>query len=263
MISLPFVGSFFSLLDPAYPWYNRAMRLDKLLGQAGYGSRNQVKKLIRSWQVYVDGVLAERDNLNVDASLQTITVSGKELEHSQEVYYLMNKPAGVVSARKDKEHQTVIDLIKTEDQREGLYPVGRLDRDTEGLVLITNNGPLGFALLHPRYHVAKTYYVEVNDVLGPDAPAFFASGVVFEDGTVCKPAQLEILSSASDKSCARITISEGKFHQVKKMFLAYGVKVTYLKRISFGDFVLDEKLPRGSYRPLTEKEKTILKRYLN
>lgn len=239
------------------------MRLDKLLGQAGYGSRNQVKKLIRSRQVYVDGVLAERDNLNVDASLQTITVSGKELEHSPEVYYLMNKSSGVVSARRDREHQTVIDLIKPEDQREGLYPVGRLDRDTEGLVLITNNGPLGFALLHPRYHVAKTYYVEVNDALGPDAPAFFKSGVVFEDGTVCKPAQLEILSSASDKSCARITISEGKFHQVKKMFLAYGVKVTYLKRISFGDFVLDEKLPRGSYRPLTEKEKTILKRYLN
>ena len=118
-------------------------------------------------------------------------------------------------------------------------------------------------MLHPCYHVAKTYYVEVNDVLGPDAPAFFESGVVFEDGTICKPAQLEILSSASDKSCARVTISEGKFHQVKKMFLAYGVKVTYLKRISFGDFVLDEKLPRGSYRPLTEEEKRILKRYLN
>ena len=243
---------FFSLLDQAYPWYNRVMRLDKLLGQAGYGSRNQVKKLIRSRQVYVDGILAEQDNLNVDASLQTITVSGKELEHAPEVYYLMNKPAGVVSARRDK----------PEDQREGLYPVGRLDRDTEGLVLITNNGPLGFALLHPRYHVAKTYYVEVNDVLGPDAPAFFESGVVFEDGTVCQSAQLEVLSSASDKSCARITISEGKFHQVKKMFLAYGVKVTYLKRISFGEFKLDEGMAVGSYRTLTEAEKAILRTYL-
>ena len=229
------------------------MRLDKLLGQSGYGSRNQVKKLIRSRQVYVDGVLADRDNLNVDASLQTIMVSGKELEHA---------PSGVVSARKDKEHQTVIDLIRPEDRREGLYPVGRLDRDTEGLVLITNNGPLGFAMLHPRYHVAKTYYVEVNDILGPDAPAFFESGVVFEDGTVCKSAQLEVLSSASDKSCARVTISEGKFHQVKKMFLAYGVKVTYLKRISFGEFKLDEGMAVGSYRTLTEAEKTILRTYL-
>ena len=208
------------------------MRLDKLLGQSGYGSRNQVKKLIRSRQVYVDGVLADRDNFNVDASLQTIMVSGKELEHAPEVYYLMNKPSGVVSARKDKEHQTVIDLIRPEDQREGLYPV------------------------------AKTYYVEVNDILGPDAPAFFESGVVFEDGTVCQSAQLEILSSASDKSCARITISEGKFHQVKKMFLAYGVKVTYLKRISFGEFKLDEGMAVGSYRTLTEAEKTILRTYL-
>ncbi len=174
------------------------MRLDKLLGQAGYGSRNQVKKLIRSRQVYVDGILADRDNLNVDASL----------------------------------------------------------------VLITNNGPLGFAMLHPRYHVAKTYYVEVNDVLEPDAPAFFESGVVFEDGTVCKSAQLEILSSASDKSSAYITISEGKYHQVKKMFLAYGVKVTYLKRISFGAFTLDEGIAVGSYRALTEAEKVILRTYL-
>ena len=242
------MSSFFSLLDDAYPWYNKVMRLDKLLGQAGYGSRNQVKKLIRSRQVYVDGILADRDNLNVDASLQTITVSGKELEHTPEVYYLMIKPA--------------IDLIKPEDQRDGLYPVGRLDRDTEGLVLITNNGPLGFAMLHPRYHVAKTYYVEVNDVLGPDAPAFFESGVVFEDGTVCKSAQLEILSSARDKSSAHITISEGKFHQVKKMFLAYGVKVTYLKRISFGEFKLDEGIAVGSYRALTEAEKVILRTYL-
>ena len=235
------------------------MRLDKLLGQAGYGSRNQVKKLIRSRQVYVDGVLVDRDNLNVDASLQSITVSGKELEHAPEVYYLMNKPSGVVSARKDKEHQTVIDLIRSEDQREGLYPVGRLDRDTEGLVLITNNGPLGFAMLHPRYHVAKTYYVEVNDILGPDAPAFFESGVVFEDGTICKSAQLEILSSASDKSCARITISEGKFHQVKRMMKMLGCEVTYLKRLSIGELVLDENLKLGEYRYLTEQELKKLK----
>ena len=230
------------------------MRLDKLLGQSGYGSRNQVKKLIRSRQVYVDGVLADRDNLNVDASLQTIMVSGKELEHAPEVYYLMNKPSGVVSARKDKEHQTVIDLIRPEDRREGLYPVGRLDRDTEGLVLITNNGPLGFAMLHPRYHVAKTSYVEVNDILGPDAPAFFESGVVFEDGTVCKSAQLEVLSSASDKSCARVTISEGKFHQVKKMVEVCGKEVIYLKRLSIRNLELDRSLALGDFRELSNEE---------
>ncbi len=129
------------------------MRLDKLLGQAGFGSRNQVKKLIRSRQVYVDGRLAEADNLNVEPSLQEITVSGKQVTLSTEKYFILNKPSGVVSAVSDKEHQTVIDLIAEADRVPKLYPVGRLDRDTEGLLLITNNGPLGFRMLHPKYHL--------------------------------------------------------------------------------------------------------------
>ncbi|MCO4676047.1 ribosomal small subunit pseudouridine synthaseA [Streptococcus infantarius subsp. infantarius] len=149
------------------------MRLDKLLGQAGFGSRNQVKKLIRSRQVYVDGRLAEADNLNVEPSLQEIMVSGKRLEQSTEKYFILNKPAGVVSAVSDKEHQTVIDLIAEADRVPRLYPVGRLDRDTEGLLLITNNGPLGFRMLHPKYHVTKTYYVEVNGLLAEDCASLF------------------------------------------------------------------------------------------
>ncbi|MGT2907821.1 pseudouridine synthase [Streptococcus dentiloxodontae] len=237
------------------------MRLDKLLGQAGFGSRGQVKKLIRSRQVRVDNEVAAADSLNVDPNLQLITVSGKEISYSPDVYYILNKPAGVVSAVSDKNHRTAIDLIAEADRAEGLYPVGRLDRDTEGLVLITNNGPLGFRLLHPKHHVDKTYYVEVNDELGFDAPAFFENGIAFLDGSVCKPAKLEIISSSSEVSRAYITISEGKFHQVKKMFLAYGVKVTYLKRISFGPFKLGD-LPVGTYRELTEQEKEALKRYL-
>ncbi len=237
------------------------MRLDKLLGQAGYGSRNQVKKLIRSHQVRVDGQLATTDNLNVDPSLQTITISGKKLSYSPDVYYILNKPNGVVSAVRDDQHQTVIDLIDAPDRKSGLYPVGRLDRDTEGLVLITNNGPLGFRLLHPKHHVDKTYYVEVNDQLHADAPAFFENGIRFLDGTICKPAKLDIISSSPQVSCAHITISEGKFHQVKKMFLAYGVKVTYLKRITFGPFQLGD-LAIGDYRELTEKEKERLKEFL-
>ncbi|MGT2750960.1 pseudouridine synthase [Streptococcus orisasini] len=238
------------------------MRLDKLLAQAGFGSRGQVKKLIRSRQVRVDGRLATADNLIVAPSLQTITVSGKQLSYSSDAYYILNKPAGVVSAGRDEQHQTVLDLIELNDRRTGLYPVGRLDRDTEGLVLITNNGPLGFRLLHPRYHVDKTYYVEVNDELRPDAPAFFENGIAFLDGIVCKPAKLQIISSSSEISCAYITISEGKFHQVKKMFLAYGVKVTYLRRVSFGPFDLGD-LPEGAYRELTEEEKKDLKDYLD
>lgn len=238
------------------------MRLDKLLGQAGFGSRGQVKKLIRSQQVRVDGVLATADSLNVDPNLQTLTVFGKPLSYLPEVYYILNKPAGVVSAVRDQQHETVIDLIAVVDRREGLYPVGRLDRDTEGLILITNNGPLGFRLLHPKYHVDKTYYVEVNGDLGIDAIAFFDNGIAFLDCTVCKPAKLQIISSNSEVSRAYITITEGKFHQVKKMFLAYGVKVTYLKRISFGPFELGD-LPVGEYRELTAEEKNSLRNYLN
>ncbi|EMB87713.1 rRNA pseudouridine synthase [Streptococcus mutans] len=238
------------------------MRLDKLLGQAGFGSRGQVKKFIRSQQVRVDDELARTGNQNVDPSLQTITVSGKQLSYSPHVYYILNKPAGLVSVVRDQHYRTVIDLITVVDRREGLYPVGRLDRDTEGLVLITNNGPLGFCLLHPKYHVDKTYYVEVNGELGIDAIAFFDNGIAFLDGTVCKPAKLQIISSSSEVSRAYITITEGKFHQVKKMFLAYGVKVTYLKRISFGPFELGD-LPVGEYRELTAEEKNSLRNYLN
>ena len=238
------------------------MRLDKLLGQAGFGSRNQVKKLIRSRQVYVDGRLAEADNLNVETSLQKITVSGKQVKQSSEKYFLLNKPAGVVSAVSDKEHQTVIDLIKEADRVPQLYPVGRLDRSTEGLLLVTNNGPLGYRMLHPKYHVAKTYYVEVNAFLADDAPAFFENGVSFDDGTICKSAKLELITASTEKSSAYVTISEGKFHQIKKMFLAYGVKVTYLKRLTFGEFQLGD-LPSGQYRELTSTEKEILKNYLD
>lgn len=237
------------------------MRLDKLLGQAGFGSRNQVKKLIRSRQVYVDGRLAEADNLNVEPSLQKITVSGKQVKQSSEKYFLLNKPAGVVSVVSDKEHQTVIDLIKGADRVPKLYPVGRLDRSTEGLLLITNNGPLGYRMLHPKDHVAKTYYVEVNAFLADDAPAFFENGVSFDGGTICKPAKLEIITASTETSSAYVTISEGKFHQIKKMFLAYGVKVTYLKRLTFGEFQLGD-LPSGQYRELTSTEKEILKNYL-
>ena len=238
------------------------MRLDKLLGRAGYGSRNQVKKLIRSQQVVIDGEVATRDNLNVDVSLQDITVSGQKLSHSPQKYFLLNKPSGYVTAIRDSQHPTVMDCLVPEDRIEGLYPLGRLDRDTEGLLLLTNNGPLGYRMLHPRHHVTKTYYVEVNAALEDDAKAFFDNGIAFHDGTICKPADLEIISSSPSLSSAHITISEGKFHQVKKMFLAYGVKVTYLKRIAFGQLSLGD-LAIGDYRELTEIEKNYLKAYLD
>ncbi|HFU7319704.1 TPA: 16S rRNA pseudouridine(516) synthase [Streptococcus agalactiae] len=240
------------------------MRLDKLLGQAGFGSRNQVKKLICSRQVSVDGQIVTKDNVIVDSGLQSIFVGKERVCLKESSYYLLYKPSGVVSAVRDSEHKTVIDLISEKDKVEGLYPIGRLDRDTEGLLIITNNGPLGYRMLHPKHHVAKTYYVEVNGFLERDAITFFEEGVVvFDDGTKCKPAELTIDTANNDKSTARITITEGKFHQVKKMFLAYGVKVIYLRRISFGDLRLDMNLKPGQYRRLRDSEAAILKRYLD
>lgn len=238
------------------------MRLDHFLGEAGQGSRNQIKRLLKSQQVRIDGEVETNPAAIVDSGLQEIEVSGKRIAIKSHCYYMLNKPAGVVTAVTDKEHQTVLDCIHPEDRTEGLYPIGRLDRDTEGLVLITDNGPLGFRMLHPQYHVSKTYYVEAKGPLENDAVAFFENGVTFLDGRICKPAILEIFSSESEKSCAKLTISEGKFHQVKKMFLAYGVKVTYLKRISFGQFHLEDDLPAGHYRELTLEEKKVLKSYL-
>lgn len=237
------------------------MRLDKLLGQEGFGSRNQVKKLIRSRQVRVDGVIVSKDSLNVDPSLQEVLVAGRRLR-SGSVYYLLHKPAGLVTARTDAQHQTVLDLLASTDRRPNLYPIGRLDRDTTGLILVTDNGPLGYRLLHPSRHVTKTYEVTVNGLLKADAVDFFREGVSFLDGTVCQPAQLELISSSQSQSRALLTLSEGKFHQVKKMFLAYGLKVIQLKRIAFAGFHLGD-LPEGAYRPLSQSEKENLKAFLD
>lgn len=234
------------------------MRLDKLLEKADVGSRTQVKKLIKSNDVLIDGIPASAGNQIVDTGLQSIIVCGKKIRGYDEVYYMLHKPSGVVTARSDAQFVTVIDLVDPEHQFPDLYPVGRLDRDTEGLVLITNNGPLGFRMLHPKHHVEKNYYVEVNGKLRDDACAFFSDGVRFLDGTICKAAHLEVISSSEVHSCANLSITEGKFHQVKKMFLAYGVKVTYLKRMSFGGFHLGN-LQRGTYRELTPPEKGYLK----
>lgn len=229
------------------------MRLDQLLKANQCGSRNAIKKLLKSRQVRVNGVVTTQANLIVDANVQEIRVSGKKLEDNSLVYYLLNKPQGVVTACSDANHPTVLDLISTEDFRPGLYPVGRLDRDTEGLVLMTNNGPLGYRLLHPKHHVLKTYEVVVNGFLGDDAIDFFEQGVRFLDGTQCQPALIEIFHASENASHAKVTLSEGKFHQVKKMFLAYGVKVISLKRTQFGPLNLSD-LALGTYRPLHKAE---------
>lgn len=236
------------------------MRLEHLLMKHLVLSRREMKKLIKNEAVLIDGVPATHVSNNVDATLQVITVNGTRIHDDSQKYYMLNKPQGVISATTDKKHTTVIDLFIKENV-EDLYPLGRLDGDTEGLLLVTNNGPLGYRMLNPDQHIEKEYYVEVNGPLDEDAVETFKRGVTFHGGYQCKPSTLTIIESSDNFSRANVTISEGKFHQVKKMFLCVGVKVTYLKRIRFGEFVLDEALAPGEYRELNEAELQLVKTY--
>lgn len=236
------------------------MRLEHLLMKHLVLSRREMKKLIKNEAVLIDGTPATHVSNNVDATLQVITVNGTQIHDDSQKYYMLNKPQGVISATTDKEHTTVIDLF-IKANIEGLYPLGRLDGDTEGLLIVTNNGPLGYRMLNPDQHIEKEYYVEVNGPLDEDAVETFKRGVTFHGGYQCKPSTLTILESSDHFSRATVSISEGKFHQVKKMFLCVGVKVTYLKRIRFGEFVLDEALEPGEYRELNEAELQLVKTY--
>ena len=237
------------------------MRLDNLLAQEKV-SRKAMKQALLKGDILVDGCPARSLAQNIDTGLQKLLFQDQIIRGYEHTYLMLHKPAGVVTANKDKKLPTVMDLLPPDVQSNKLYAVGRLDRDTTGLLLLTDNGPLGFQLLHPQYHVDKTYQVEVNGLLTPDHIQDFQKGIVFLDGTVCKPARLEILSASPSLSQASITISEGKFHQVKKMFLSIGVKVTSLKRAQFGKFTLDPELAEGQYRPLNQEELKIIKNYL-
>ena len=237
------------------------MRLDNLLAQEKI-NRKAMKQALLKREILVDGCPACSLAQNIDTGLQELLFRGRIIQGYDHTYLMLHKPTGVVTANKDKELQTVMDLLSPDIQSDKLYAVGRLDRDTTGLLLLTDNGPLGFQLLHPQYHVDKTYQVEVNGLLTPDHIQAFQKGIVFLDGTVCKAARLEILSASPSHSQASITISEGKFHQVKKMFLSVGVKVVSLKRVQFGDFTLDPELAEGQFRPLNPEELEIIKNYL-
>lgn len=237
------------------------MRLDRLLAQEKV-SRKAMKQALLKKEILVDDCPASSLAQNVDTGLQKLVFQGRQIQGYEHNYLMLHKPAGVVTASKDRNLQTVMDLVPKNIQSNKLYAIGRLDRDTTGLLLMTDNGPLGFQLLHPQYHVDKTYQVKVNGPLSSDHIQKFKDGIVFLDGTLCKPAKLEILSASPTESHASITISEGKFHQVKKMFLSVGVKVTSLKRVQFGDFTLDPELAEGQFRPLNPEELEIIKNYL-
>ncbi len=237
------------------------MRLDRLLAQEKV-SRKAMKQALLKKEILVDNFPASSLAQNVDTGLQKLVFQGRQIQGYEHNYLMLHKPNGIVTANKDKKLPTVMDLLPPDIQSDQLYAIGRLDRDTTGLLLLTDNGPLGFQLLHPQYHVDKSYQVVVNGLLTPDHIQYFKEGIVFLDGTTCKPAKLDILSASPTESRASITISEGKFHQVKKMFLSVGVKVTSLKRVQFGDFTLDSELAEGQYRPLNPEELEIIKNYL-
>lgn len=231
------------------------MRLDKYLADMGEGTRQEVKKYIRRGSVTVNGELVRSPERKVDERDQ-ICLDGREVSYAAEEYFMLNKPAGVVSATEDKRDRTVLDLIQYK-KRKDLFPVGRLDKDTEGLLLITNDGALSHRLLSPRHHVDKTYYVEVQGYVTEETRAAFQRGVNIgteEEPLVTMPARLEILEAGQSLSRVRLTIREGKFHQVKRMFLSQGMEVSYLKRESMGSLRLDDSLAPGEYRPLTEHE---------
>lgn len=228
------------------------MRLDKYLADMGIGTRTEIKKYVRQGKVKVDGVVVKSPEIKVNPDVQTVSYLDQSVSYEKFEYYMLNKPAGVVSATTDEKDKTVIDLI-TAKKRKDLFPVGRLDKDTEGLLLITNDGELAHRLLAPKKHVDKVYYAKVKGKVTEEDVKAFKEGVLLGQGEMARPAALEILVS-DEISEIRLTIQEGKFHQVKRMFISVGKEVVYLKRLSMGSLVLDEKLPLGAYRPLTNKE---------
>ncbi len=227
-------------------------RLDKFLTQIPVGTRSQVKEMIKKGRVCVNGIHASKPESKVDPENDCITLDGKVLSYSQYAYYMLNKPAGVITATMDKKKETVVDLL--EDKRKDLFPVGRLDIDTEGLLLITNDGDLCHRLLSPKHHVDKCYLAKTDRPIPKDAVTKFEVGMDLGDFT-SMPAKLELLSECE----AKVTVQEGKFHQVKRMFEAVGVTVVYLKRLSMGSLKLDESLLPGESRALTQEELQCLK----
>lgn len=229
------------------------MRLDKFLANMGYGSRKEVKQLLKTGAIRVNDLTVKDAKLHIKVDHDVVTVSGEKVEYKPFIYLMMNKPQGVISATEDTRDQTVVDLLQIEDARYEPFPVGRLDKDTEGFVLLTNNGKLSHELLSPKKHVPKTYYAHIQGKVTEDDIEKFKKGVTLDDGYVTKSAHLVILNSA-EISEIELTITEGKFHQVKRMFLAVGKKVIYLKRLSIGPLTLDPDLELGEYRELTNEE---------
>lgn len=232
------------------------LRLDKFLSHTGFGSRKEVKELLKKKQVTVNGVLERDGKLNINEFKDVISVFDEVVDYKKFVYYMLNKPKGVISATEDNLHRTVLDLISAKDNLPGLFPVGRLDKDTTGLLLITNDGDLSHQLLSPKKKVPKLYEAQVVGIMTDDDILSFSKGITISGNEECLPANLVILSTdeLGNSSRIQLEIVEGKFHQVKRMVEAVGKKVVELNRLSMGGLTLDNSLKRGTYRELSRDE---------
>ncbi len=237
------------------------IRLDKFLSEMSGWTRSEVKKIVRTGSVTVDGNEVKKPETKIDDKLSIVRVDGRQIKYNKYEYYMLNKPKGFVSATTDREHKTVVDIISSSEKKD-LFPVGRLDIDTEGLLLITNDGELAHRLLAPKNHVEKTYYVEVSGILDDADVDAVEKGLDIGEEKNTIPAKMEILKTdiQNNISSCYLTIHEGKFHQVKRMMKKLGKTVTYLKRVSMGSLILDSKLKKGNYRKLTEQEIIELKK---
>lgn len=238
------------------------MRLDKFLSHTGFGSRKEVKQLLKKKVVRVNDQVVKKGDYILNLNQDLISVNGETITYQEFIYLMLNKPAGYLSATEDNFQKTVIDLLQPEEQHFNPFPVGRLDKDTEGLLLLTNDGELAHFLLSPKKHVKKTYYAEVTGVMDLEDTKRFEQGIILEDGYKCLPAELQIIEQTDRTSKVLITVEEGKFHQVKRMVLACGKEVNYLKRQSIASLKLDETLKSGEYRPLDKEELDQLKEFL-
>ena len=235
------------------------MRLDKFLVTCAVGSRTEVKNLLKAGRVTVNGKKEKSAKLQINEERDEIRFDGQVLEYEEFVYYMMHKPQGVISATEDSKHRTVLDLLDDIAQTKEVFPVGRLDIDTHGLLLLTNDGQLAHALLSPKRHVDKTYLAHVEGIMTQEDVETFVKGIPLKDFT-CQPAKLEIVSvdSVKNQSLVRVTIAEGKFHQVKRMVAYCGKEVLDLQRLTMGTLVLDENLEQGEWRRLTKEELEVL-----
>lgn len=238
------------------------LRIDKYLADCGIGTRSEVKKYIKAKQITVNGTVATKPEQKIDEVADKVCFKGQPITYEKYVYYLLHKPAGCVTAKQDNVHKTVMEYFPEEIRAKDIAPVGRLDLDTEGLLLFTNDGPLTHHLLSPTHHISKTYYAVLDKEVPESAVELFKNGVDIGDDKLTLPAELVILSVAVNDTgekvySAELTIHEGRFHQVKRMFEAVGCTVTYLKRVSMGNLTLGE-LEKGEYYKLSEDEVKVL-----